>query len=72
MGFRLALDDFVWKPGIEPLVDLADYIKVDFVLTRAKERNNLLQRLRNMPWPCLRRRWRRRMNTGRRGRRAFR
>ena len=29
-GYRLALDDFVWKPGIEQLVELADYIKVDF------------------------------------------
>jgi EAL and modified HD-GYP domain-containing signal transduction protein len=28
-GFRLALDNFVWKPSMEPLVHLADYIKID-------------------------------------------
>ena len=44
-GFRLALDDFSWKPGFEPLVELADYIKVDFILTGAEERKKLLRRL---------------------------
>jgi EAL and modified HD-GYP domain-containing signal transduction protein len=44
-GFRLALDDFTWRPGMEPLVELADYIKVDFILTGADERKKLLQRL---------------------------
>ena len=44
-GFRIALDDFTWRPGIEPLVDLADYIKVDFIKTGAKERGTLLNRL---------------------------
>ena len=29
-GFRLALDDFTWKPNFDPLVEIADYIKVDF------------------------------------------
>src|ERR1035437_7833367 len=31
-GFRLALDDFTWKPKFDPLVELADYVKVDFLL----------------------------------------
>jgi EAL and modified HD-GYP domain-containing signal transduction protein len=44
-GFRLALDDFTWKPKFEPLVALADYIKVDFALTGAQERASLLRRL---------------------------
>ena len=44
-GFRLALDDFVWKPGVEPLVELADYIKVDFIQTGADARRRLLNRL---------------------------
>jgi EAL and modified HD-GYP domain-containing signal transduction protein len=46
-GFRLALDDFTWRQGIEPLVELADYIKVDFILTGAEERKKLLQQLSN-------------------------
>jgi EAL and modified HD-GYP domain-containing signal transduction protein len=44
-GFRLALDDFTWKPKIEPLVKLADYIKVDFLATGFVERRSLLRRL---------------------------
>ena len=44
-GFRLALDDFVWKPAFEPLVEIADYIKVDIALTGAEERKALISRL---------------------------
>ncbi len=48
LGFRIALDDFTWKPKFEPLVNLADYIKVDFVLTGAWERQSLLRRLQGV------------------------
>jgi EAL and modified HD-GYP domain-containing signal transduction protein len=48
-GFRLALDDFRWRPELEPLTALADYIKVDFVLSGPEERRDLLQRLRDVP-----------------------
>ncbi len=44
-GFRLALDDFTWKPKFDPLIELADYIKVDFMQTGAAERQSLLRRL---------------------------
>jgi len=44
-GFRLALDDFVWKPEYEPLVELADYIKIDFAAMSAAERTALLREL---------------------------
>jgi EAL and modified HD-GYP domain-containing signal transduction protein len=44
-GYRLALDDFTWKPKFDPLVELADYIKVDFLLTGAQERQSLVRRL---------------------------
>lgn len=47
-GFRLALDDFTWKPGIEPLVEIADYIKVDFAISGERDRRDLLQRLRGV------------------------
>jgi EAL and modified HD-GYP domain-containing signal transduction protein len=47
-GFRLALDDFTWKPGFDPLVEMADYVKVDFLQTGAEERKSLLQRLRGV------------------------
>jgi EAL and modified HD-GYP domain-containing signal transduction protein len=44
-GFRLALDDFTWRPGVEPLVELADYVKVDFIQSGPEERKILLKRL---------------------------
>ena len=44
-GFRLALDNFLWKPGIEPLVEIADYLKIDFSTCDAAERRKLLDRL---------------------------
>ena len=46
LGFRIALDDFVWKPKFEKLVRLADYIKVDFTLSAAPERVKLIRKLR--------------------------
>jgi EAL and modified HD-GYP domain-containing signal transduction protein len=45
VGFRLALDDFVWAPKFAPLVELADYVKVDFMLTRPLRREQLMKRL---------------------------
>ena len=29
-GYLLALDDFVYRPGLDPLIPLADIIKIDF------------------------------------------
>ncbi len=49
LGYRIALDDFVWKPELEPLVKLADYIKVDFMKSDAAERKALLKRLHGAP-----------------------
>jgi EAL and modified HD-GYP domain-containing signal transduction protein len=46
LGFRLALDDFVWAPSFVPFVELADYIKVDFMLTDAAGRKDLIRKLK--------------------------
>ena len=32
-GFRLALDDFLYRPALEPLIEMADYIKIDYLNT---------------------------------------
>jgi EAL and modified HD-GYP domain-containing signal transduction protein len=48
-GFRLALDDFSWSPGVEPLVKMADYIKVDFTLLAAVGRRYLREKLSDSP-----------------------
>lgn len=47
-GFRLALDDFSWSPQWAPLVELADYIKVDFMLLSAADRGQLRRQLNNV------------------------
>ncbi|HEY9061340.1 MAG TPA: HDOD domain-containing protein [Pseudobacteroides sp.] len=35
-GYTLALDDFVFRAGYEPLIELADVIKVDFIITNSE------------------------------------
>jgi EAL and modified HD-GYP domain-containing signal transduction protein len=37
-GYVLALDDFVLRPGFEPLLALADMVKIDFRATQGDER----------------------------------
>jgi c-di-GMP-related signal transduction protein len=49
LGFRLALDDFVWKPSLEPLIRIVDYIKFDFILSGEIERRRMLARLEGIP-----------------------
>jgi len=44
-GFRIALDHFVWKAEIKPLVLLADYVKVDVLETTPAQRNEVTQHL---------------------------
>ena len=45
MGYKLALDDFRMSDGMAGLVDLADYIKVDFRLSDAAERKQIMAAL---------------------------
>lgn len=42
-GFTLVLDDFVFEPRFQPLIDLADIIKIDFLATPPAERKNLIR-----------------------------
>jgi EAL and modified HD-GYP domain-containing signal transduction protein len=43
-GYPLALDDFVFRPEYDALIPLADYIKVDFLVTTGEERASLARR----------------------------
>lgn len=36
-GYRIALDDFTFRPGLEPLVKLADIVKIDVLAHDAEE-----------------------------------
>ena len=44
-GYRFALDDFELRPGIDPLIELADFIKIDLMASDRKARHQILQRL---------------------------
>lgn len=48
-GYMFALDDFVLRPSLEPLLAYADFIKVDFLATTATERRQWLKRLARYP-----------------------
>jgi EAL and modified HD-GYP domain-containing signal transduction protein len=48
-GFRLALADYIGRPETRPLLELADYIKVDIVYMNAAERQNMLRQLAGFP-----------------------
>ncbi len=46
-GYTIALDDFVLREGMAPLIDLADIIKVDFMATPPEDRKALARALRS-------------------------
>jgi len=41
MGYQFALDDFVLRPEMKPLIEIASYVKVDFRLSDASERREI-------------------------------
>jgi len=43
-GYSLALDDFVFKNKMQPLIELADIIKIDFMLTPIDEIQKIVNR----------------------------
>ncbi len=45
-GYLLALDDFVYDERYEPLIELTDFIKVDFLTTERDVRSDLVRRLK--------------------------
>ena len=45
-GYLLALDDFIHEKSWEPLVELADFIKVDFLSTDEEERRSIVRQIR--------------------------
>ncbi len=48
-GFRFALDNFKWLPPFKPLLELADYVKVDFDRISKEERRELFEQARGKP-----------------------
>ncbi|EHQ87253.1 EAL and HDOD domain-containing protein [Desulfosporosinus youngiae] len=46
MGYRLALDDFVFNQDNLPLIEMADIIKIEFPAVSRYDQNSLIQRYR--------------------------
>jgi EAL and modified HD-GYP domain-containing signal transduction protein len=44
LGYTIVLDDFVFHPRFQPLVELADIIKIDFLATTSEQRKYIVQR----------------------------
>lgn len=44
-GYRIALDDFVYSPSLDPLIRIADFIKIDYRNTTASTRHDLMTKL---------------------------
>ena len=44
-GYRIALDDFAYRSDLEPLIRIADFIKIDYLATTASERRALISKL---------------------------
>ena len=45
-GYRLALDDFEYTPSLDPLVEIADILKVDFLRSSASARSAMMAKLK--------------------------
>lgn len=45
-GYALALDDFVYHPAWDPLLDLVQYVKIDFMQTATADMGVITERLR--------------------------
>jgi EAL and modified HD-GYP domain-containing signal transduction protein len=52
-GYRLALDDYSDRPEMEPLLEFADFIKVDFLATSPAEQDRLARKFRRRGIPLL-------------------
>jgi EAL and modified HD-GYP domain-containing signal transduction protein len=52
-GYKIALDDFVYHPGLEPLLDLASIVKVELPKIPRAEWASHVKRLRTRPMTLL-------------------
>lgn len=46
-GYLLVLDDFIYHPDLDPLLDIVDIVKIDFYDASGMERTEIVRRLRN-------------------------
>ncbi|MDS0525128.1 HDOD domain-containing protein [Clostridium sp. SHJSY1] len=46
-GYVIALDDFCYTEEFDELIEYVDIIKVDFILTKGKERKEIIEKIKN-------------------------
>ena len=46
-GYRLAADDFLWRPGAEMLLPLTSIVKIDLLQVHGPELTELVQRCKD-------------------------
>lgn len=49
LGYRIALDDFVYRPELASLVELADFVKVDVLAQSMRDVETQVKQLRKFP-----------------------
>lgn len=49
MGYTFALDDFLPRPEMEPLIEIASYVKIDFRLADSAKRREIYEVLKGSP-----------------------
>src|SRR5258707_5016038 len=52
-GYRLALDDYEDRPELEPFIELADFVKIDFLTTSLAEQKRLGEKFRRLGIPLI-------------------
>ncbi|RMD68436.1 MAG: HDOD domain-containing protein [Gammaproteobacteria bacterium] len=45
-GYRIALDDFLWQEGVEPFIELAEFVKLDILSLSKDALEDYVQRLK--------------------------
>lgn len=52
-GYRIALDDFVYRPSLKPLIQLADFVKIEYPLIPRSEVRSHIEQLRDLGVPTI-------------------
>ena len=53
LGYRLALDDYEDRPDLAPLIEIADFVKIDFLTTSLPEQKRLGEKFAKLKIPLI-------------------
>jgi len=53
LGYHLALDDYCDSPGTRPLMEYADYVKIDVLMTSFEEQKRVVERCHKLRIPVV-------------------